>query len=69
MRLADLAPDLRVLYPSHNAPSISPGLLPRMADLLARVIDGEPPSSTKGDVAVYDDGDVGAHLFPARNEE
>jgi glyoxylase-like metal-dependent hydrolase (beta-lactamase superfamily II) len=64
-RLAALAPELRVLYPSHNAPSISPFLLPRMADLLARVIDGEPPSSTNNDVAVYDDGDVGVYLFPA----
>jgi len=65
MRLASLAPQLRVLYPSHNDSAISPELLPRMADLLARVIDGELPSSTTGDVAVYDDGEVGVYLFPA----
>ncbi len=64
-RLATLAPDLRVLYPSHNDSAISPELLPRMADLLARVIDGELPSSTTGDVAVYDDGEVGVYLFQA----
>lgn len=68
-RLASLAPELRVLYPSHNAPSISPTLLPLMADLLARVIDGELPSSTTGDVAVYDDGEIGVYLFPVRSED
>ncbi len=64
-RLAELAPELRVLYPSHNASSISPFLLPRMADLLAQVIDGQPPDSVNGDVAVYNDGEVGVYLFPA----
>jgi len=66
LRLAALAPDLRVLYPSHNAPSILPSLLPRMADALARVIAGEPPSSTNGNVAVYDNDEVGVYLFPPR---
>jgi len=68
MRLASLAPDLRVLYPSHNQSPISSGLLPRMADLLAHVIDGQPPDSVNGDVAVYNDGEVGVYLFPARAE-
>lgn len=67
-RLAGLVPDLRVLYPSHNEWSISPSLLPRMVNLLARVIEGELPTSTSDDVAVYDDGDVGVYLFPARDE-
>ncbi|MDQ3653883.1 MAG: MBL fold metallo-hydrolase, partial [Chloroflexota bacterium] len=67
-KLAKLAPDLRVLYPSHNESPISPGLLPRMADALARVIDGQPPDSVDGDVAVYDHGEIGVYLFPARAE-
>lgn len=65
-RLAGLARELRVVYPSHNQSPISPALLPRMADLLERVIDGRRPDSFKGDVAVYDDGEVGAYLFPPR---
>ncbi len=68
VRLADLGPELRAVYPSHNAHSISPALLPRMADLVARVIDGDPPSSMNGDVAVYDDDKIGVYLFPARGE-
>ena len=67
-RLSALAPDLRVLYPSHNESPISPALLPRMAQLLARVIDGAIPASILGDVAVYDDVEVGVYLFPARDE-
>lgn len=67
-RLSGLAPDLRVLYPSHNAPSISPSLIPRMKGLIARVIDGQPPDTVEGDVAVYDDGEIGVYLFPARDE-
>ncbi len=66
-RLAALAPDLRVLYPSHNESPISPSLLPGMADLLGRVIEGEPPGTHDGNVAVYDDGEVGVYLFPARD--
>lgn len=67
-RLAKLAPELRVLYPSHNAASISPSLLPRMADLLARVIEGQSPDSVDDNVAVYDYGEIGVYLFPARAE-
>lgn len=66
-RLAALAPDLRVLYPSHNERSISPGLLPQMTAALGSVIDGATPSSRNGDVAVYDHGAVGVYLYPERS--
>lgn len=65
-RLAALAPNLSVLYPSHGPASISPSLLSQMADLVGRVINGEQPSSVNGDVAVYDDDGVGVYLFPPR---
>jgi glyoxylase-like metal-dependent hydrolase (beta-lactamase superfamily II) len=65
-RLAGLAPDLRVLYPSHNASAISPDLLPRMVDVLDRVIAGHPPDKVEGDVAVHNNGEVGVYLFPPR---
>jgi len=68
MRLVSLTPELRVLYPSHNDRSISPDLLPRMAALLATIIDGQPPDSTQGDVSVYNDGEVGVYLFTSRTE-
>jgi len=68
-RLANLAPDLHVLYPSHNERSISPSLLPRMADALAGIIAGRTPDSFNDDVAVYDDSEVGVYLFPPRAEE
>lgn len=63
-RLATLTPELRVVYPSHNATPISPDLLPRMARLLGEVADGtRQPDETRDDRAVYDDGDVGVYLF------
>lgn len=68
-RLAHLAPELRVLYPSHNERSISPGLLPWMVKALARIIDGQAPDRLDGDVAVYDYDGVGVYLFPARAGE
>ena len=66
VRLAKLAPELRVLYPSHNERSISPGLLPRMVEALERVIDSHASDRVDGDVAMYDYDGVGVYLFPAR---
>ncbi|MBA3378962.1 MAG: MBL fold metallo-hydrolase [Chloroflexia bacterium] len=68
-RLADLAPELRVLYPSHNDRSISPALVQGMVDTLERIIAGQAADSLRGDVAVYDNGEVGVYLFPPRAEE
>lgn len=67
-RLAELAPALRVLYPSHNDRFISPALVQEMVDTVERMIAGQAPDSTKDDVAVYDNGDVGAYLFRARDD-
>jgi len=69
VRLAKLAPELRVLYPSHNDSPISPDLLQPMTDNLARILAGEAPTSTNGDVATFDFGDIGVYLFPPRPEE
>lgn len=64
-RLATLAPDLRVVYPSHNATPISPALLPRLAQLLGEVADGtREPTEHRPDRAVYRDGEIGVYLFP-----
>ena len=53
-RLAELAPDLSAVYPSHDASPISPQLLPPMRDAVAAIIDGLAPTSTTGDMARYD---------------
>ena len=53
-RLADLAPGLKAVYPAHGASPISPGLLPRMRDGVAAVIDGLPAAWVEGDMARYD---------------
>lgn len=53
-RLADLAPGLQAVYPSHNASPFSPDLLPKMRDGVGAVIDGLPPARTEGDMARYD---------------
>lgn len=53
-RLAALAPDLRAVYPAHDASPIEPALLPAMADGIADVISGLKPSSREGDMARYD---------------
>ena len=41
--LAGLAPELTAVYPSHNAASIAPALLPLMHDGLAAAMDGRRP--------------------------
>ena len=69
MRLAKLAPQLRVLYPAHNDSPISPDLLQPMADGLARILDGVAPTSTDENVATFDFGEIGVYLFPSRGDE
>jgi glyoxylase-like metal-dependent hydrolase (beta-lactamase superfamily II) len=49
-RLAELAPDLRAVYPAHDDPTV----LARIARGVADVIDGREPSSREGDMARYD---------------
>jgi glyoxylase-like metal-dependent hydrolase (beta-lactamase superfamily II) len=41
--LAEMAPDLKAVYPSHNAASIAPALLPLMRDGLDAAISGRTP--------------------------
>ncbi len=47
-RLVALAPDLRTVYPCHNASPMSPDILPRMAAGLASIVDGLEPSWADG---------------------
>lgn len=64
-RLANLAPDLRVVYPSHNDAPIEPALLPRLARLLGEVADEtREPDGWQDGVPGYVDGDIGVYLFP-----
>jgi glyoxylase-like metal-dependent hydrolase (beta-lactamase superfamily II) len=67
-RLASLAPHLRVLYPSHGDSPIPPDLLQPMADALERILEGAPATSTSGDVATFEFGEIGVYLFPPRGE-
>lgn len=43
-RLATLAPGLQAVYPSHGDSPISPAMLPRMAEALARIVAGLEPT-------------------------
>jgi glyoxylase-like metal-dependent hydrolase (beta-lactamase superfamily II) len=52
-RLAAL-PDLRAVYPSHNASPIDPALLSAMRDGVAAIIAGRAPSSREDDMVRYD---------------
>lgn len=52
-RLAAL-PDLRAVYPAHNASPIDPAMLPRMRDGVAAIIGGRQPTGRDGDMARYD---------------
>lgn len=49
--LANLASDLRVCYPSHDASPMDPALLPAMADALDGVAAGRSPNETTAGVA------------------
>ena len=66
-RLAALAPELRVLYPSHNDSPIPPDLLQPMSNALERIQEGAAPTSTDGDKATFDFGEIGVYLFPLRD--
>jgi glyoxylase-like metal-dependent hydrolase (beta-lactamase superfamily II) len=52
--LAELAPTLKTLYPSHNAAPISPGFLPKMRDGLEFVVVGRAPERVDGPVARHE---------------
>jgi glyoxylase-like metal-dependent hydrolase (beta-lactamase superfamily II) len=69
-RLAGLAPDVSVVYPSHNESPLEPDVLVASADILQQVVDGAEPAGREGDVAGYmGDQHVGVYLFPARYED
>jgi glyoxylase-like metal-dependent hydrolase (beta-lactamase superfamily II) len=53
--LADLAPSLRTVYPSHCLSPMSPALLPAMRDALEAIAAGRPSDEV--------DGDRARHLF------
>ncbi len=52
--LADLAPSLKHVHPSHNADHMDPGLLPKMRDALIDVRDGKIPDRRDEERATYD---------------
>lgn len=52
--LADLAPSLRVLYPSHDDAAVDPAILPAMRDGLLEIRDGRTPDSTGGGYARHE---------------
>ncbi|HET9660057.1 MAG TPA: MBL fold metallo-hydrolase [Thermomicrobiales bacterium] len=51
--LAELAPSLRYVHPSHNADIMPAALLPRMRDALIEVANGKMPDSTDPLRATY----------------
>lgn len=53
-RLAELAPKLTAVYPSHDASPISPDWLPKLRDGVAAIIDGRTPDLRIEDIARYD---------------
>lgn len=62
-RLADLVPDLDVLYPSHDASPISPEWLPKLRDGIAAIIAGRLPDKIAGDMATYEFDGFGAFVW------
>ena len=52
--LAELAPSLRVVYPSHDASPMDPGLLPRMSEALDGIAAGRSADAVMGSVAHHD---------------
>jgi glyoxylase-like metal-dependent hydrolase (beta-lactamase superfamily II) len=65
--LADLAPSLRTVYPSHNDSPMAPALLPRMSVALDEIAAGRPADAVTDDVArhLFDGFSV---LVPAGQE-
>jgi glyoxylase-like metal-dependent hydrolase (beta-lactamase superfamily II) len=69
-RLASLAPDVRIVYPSHNDSPLEPEVLVASAEIMQQVVDGAEPAGVEGDVAGYmGDHQVGVYLFPPRYED
>ena len=52
--LADLAPNLTSVHPSHNGDHMDPALLPKMRDALIDVRDGKTPDRIDDEKATYD---------------
>jgi glyoxylase-like metal-dependent hydrolase (beta-lactamase superfamily II) len=67
-RLADLAPSLTAVYPAHDASPIAPKMLPRLADGVRAVIDGQPPTGQEGDVARWDFDGFAVQVWGMPNE-
>ncbi len=61
-RLADLVPDLRLVYPSHNRCPIEPALLPPMGAAIQHILDGAQPIATVPGRATYRFGPVEVYL-------
>lgn len=51
--LADLAPALKAVFPSHNAARIEPTMLPAMRDAIEGIVAGRPPEITRDGVATH----------------
>lgn len=51
--LAELAPTLRTVYPSHDGSPMDPALLPRMRDALGAIAAGRAAEEFRGDVAIH----------------
>jgi glyoxylase-like metal-dependent hydrolase (beta-lactamase superfamily II) len=62
-RLAGLAPDLDVLYPSHDDSPISPAWLPKLRDGISAIIAGRLPNRIAGDMATYEFEGFGAFVW------
>ncbi|HWK81769.1 MAG TPA: MBL fold metallo-hydrolase [Thermomicrobiales bacterium] len=67
-RLAALAPELRMVLPSHNACPIAPEMLPRMAAGVAEVVDGRPPDWRRGSVSGWDFDGFSLELKPGGDD-
>jgi glyoxylase-like metal-dependent hydrolase (beta-lactamase superfamily II) len=62
-RLADLAPDLVAVFPSHDASPIEPSMLPKMRDGIASIVDGRLPDEVDDDLAIYSFEGFGAYVW------
>ena len=66
--LADLAPTLKFVHPSHNADLMDPALLPKMRDALIDVRDGKTPDRIDEDKATYDFDGFGIYASAPEGE-
>jgi glyoxylase-like metal-dependent hydrolase (beta-lactamase superfamily II) len=66
--LADLAPGLHYVHPSHNADHMDPALLPKMRDALIEVRDGRTPDRVDDVKATHDYDGFGVYApLPGRD--